>query len=56
LSPVISVSGDPFSKRSSSAAAIAESFIVVGEAASKSYTRRPEGGREARVRRNEARE
>src|SRR5580704_2349277 len=42
LSPVISVSGDPFSKRTSSAAAIAESFIVVGEDASKSYTRRPD--------------
>jgi hypothetical protein len=44
---VISVSGEPFSRRTCSASAIAESFIVVDEDASKSYTRRADAGRDS---------
>src|SRR5947209_19066369 len=38
LSPVISVSGDPFSRRTCSAAAMAESFMDMSEDATKCYT------------------
>ena len=38
FSPLISVSGDPFSRRTSSAEAIAESFIGMEGFACKSYT------------------